>query len=473
MKVVILYPSWTGGYGIFAHFAKRQGTWPPLNLALLAAIAEQHGHEVVLIDAEAETIPLPELVRQTIAHKPDMIALSGMSPFFHLTKDLSMALKEANKKIPIAVGGAHMTIMKEKVFSPSFDFGFIGEAEESWPKFLKFYGEGKDVSDIKGILYRRNGKVIYTGPSIFDRNLDLLPFPARHLLNMERYKMGTMQGRKNFTSIQTTRGCPWKCIFCASEALKTTSVVKRSPASVIKEIKEVVSKFNIRHFFFVDDVLTLERKRIMEICNLIIKERLSITFEGGTRANLLDEELILLMKEAGLVRLGFGLETVNTEMRDTMKKKVPLKYYTEANKLLNKHNIEATNSVMLGLPGETRETIKTTLEWLRNAREVKQANFAIAVPYPGTEFHEMAVSGKQGIKLMTNNFSEYRRYGSAVTTINDLTPRDLVELQNDGFVSIYSAPWRWIPMLKKHGIVGGLLMLLRLFRLIIRKFYKQ
>ena len=124
---------------------------------------------------------------------------------------------------------------------------------------------------------------------------------------------------------------------------------------------------------------------------------------------------------------------------------------------------------MIGLPGETRESIQKTMDFLRNAKEVKQSNLAIAVPYPGTEFHRMAKNGEHGMKLMTEDFSEYRRYGSAVTTVNGLTPKDLISLQNDGFVSIYSAPWRWKPMLKKQGIIGGLLTLSRIVKLIGRK----
>lgn len=129
--------------------------------------------------------------------------------------------------------------------------------------------------------------------------------------------------------------------------------------------------------------------------------------------------------------------------------------------------------MMIGLPGETRETVRATLKWLREAREVKQANFAIAVPYPGTEFHEMALAGTHGVQLMSQDFSNYLRYGSAVTKVGGLTSQDLIELQNEGFVSIYSAPWRWIPMWRKHGIIGALLMLLRVARLWKRKLFRR
>ncbi|MCE7979127.1 MAG: radical SAM protein [Nitrospira sp. NTP1] len=124
--------------------------------------------------------------------------------------------------------------------------------------------------------------------------------------------------------------------------------------------------------------------------------------------------------KSGLIRLSFGLETVDPEIRRTMKKQVPLEHYVKANGICNQYGVEALNSVMIGLPGETRETVRATLKFLRQAREVKQANFAIAVPYPGTEFHKLAVNGEKGVKLMTQDFSEYRRYGSAVTTVGEL-----------------------------------------------------
>ena len=212
----------------------------------------------------------------------------------------------------------------------------------------------------------------------------------------------------------------------------------------------------------VDDVLTLVRKRTVEFCNEILRRKLDITFEGSTRANLLDEELVILMKKAGLIRLSFGLETVDEDMRKTMNKKVPLEAYKDSNALLNKHKIEALNSVMIGLPGETEENVWKTLNFLSKSKEVKQANFAIATPYPGTKFHDMASKGEGGMELLSDNFTEYKRYGQAVTKVNDLGPEDLVRLQNAGFVSIYSKYWRWWPVIKRHGIIGLLLTFYRM-----------
>lgn len=480
MKVALLYPQWTGSYGFMGAFARRNSTWPPLNLALLAAIAELDGHEVTMVDGEAEGLSVEHMVRRVKRINPDAIGLTSFTPFFHFNVKLAEALKESGVDAPIIVGGPHVRVMGEKAFLPPFDYAFVGEAEKSWPAFLKHLENGTDVTEVKGIWYRTGGEARTTGepepmedPEGKGFPLDQFPLPARHLLPMHRYKLGTLKGRLPMTSIQTTRGCPWKCIFCASEKLLTTRVIRRSPASVVAEIKSVVSDFGIRHFYIVDDVMTLNPEHILEIADRIIQEGLKITFEGSTRANLVEDEMIGRLAEAGLIRLSFGLETVDEEMRKTMKKKVPLKYYEDANRICNKYNIEALNSVMIGLPGETRETVTKTLTWLRQARDVMQANFAIAVPYPGTEFHDMAVSGGHGVTLMTKDFSEYRRYGSAVTTVGDLTPEDLIDLQNDGFVSIYSAPWRWVPMLRKHGTIGGVLMLWRVFRMVIGKYFPK
>lgn len=489
MKIALLYPLWTGNYGIFGHFARRSATWPPLNLALLAAIAEQHGHEVSIIDGQEARLSEEQLVERALSLQPDLIGLSAYSPFFHCNTTLAQSIKERDPEMPIAIGGPHITIMKEEAFLPQFDYAFVGEAETSFPEFLNTYQDGGDLSKVKGIIFRRDGETLNTGdaePISFESAagvessgtrgkgypLDQFPIPARNLLPMHRYKLGSMHGNLHFTSIQTMRGCPWKCIFCASEALKTTRVIMRSPNSIVQEMKSVVDEFGIRHFYIVDDVMTLWKDHILEICDHIENNNLKITFEGSTRANLVEDKLFARLAECGLIRISYGLETVDSEMRKTMNKKVPLEAYTEANRIGNKYGIEVQNTVMIGLPGETRETVRNTLRWLREAREVKQATFSIAMPYPGTEFADMAEAGSFGIELQSKDLAEYRRYGSAVTKVGDLTPQDLIELQNEGFVSIFSVPWRWYPVWKKHGVLGLLLQLLRLVRMWRRKVMK-
>ena len=468
MRVLFLYPLWTGETkGISRYFAKTSGgTYIPYNLALLAAITEKAGHEAKIIDGELEKISLNEIIERSIKYKPDVVVLTGMTPFYNIAVECAALLKTNNVNASICVGGPHTTIMADKAFNKEFDFGFVGDGEESWVKFLQAKEKKIGFHEVPGLMYREDGKIKKVKRAHATKDLDAYPMAAYHLLKMGEYKIGTLKGRLPFTSIQTFRGCPWKCIFCASDALDTTRILKRSIKSIVDEMEHVVKKYNVRHFMVIDDVLTLVRKRTVELCNEIINRNLNITFEGSTRANLLDEELVALLKKAGLIRLSFGLETVDEDMRKTMNKKVPLEAYSKSNELLNKYDIEALNSVMIGLPGETEENVWKTLNFLSKAKEVKQANFAIATPYPGTKFHEMAAKGEGGMTLLSNNFTEYKRYGQAVTKVNNLGPEDLVRLQNEGFVSIYSKYWRWWPVLKRHGVVGLLLTFYRMIKMI-------
>lgn len=489
MKAIFAYPSWTGEYGLFGHFAKRNSTWPPLNLALLAAITEQTGHEAVIIDGEATGLKKEALAKKVVDSKPDIVGLSCYSPFFHLSADVAEEIKKLDPSIPIMVGGPHITIMKEKAFLPQFDYAFVGEVETSLASFLTAYSQHRerDIDTVGGLIFRRTGKTISTGDPKWVAEttmkkadlgghypLDGLPFPARHLLPMKHYRLGTMHGRSHFTSIQTARGCPWTCIFCASETLKTTRYIMRSPKMVVAEMCEIATKYlYISHLYICDDVLTFWPEHITEICDRMDAEGLRFTFEGSTRASLVSDELIARLARSGLIRLSFGLETVDPVMRVTMQKKVPLEAYSKANEICAEHGVEAMNSLMIGLPGETRETIRATLKWVRDSRAIKQANLAIAIPYPGTEFHEMALNGTHGVELISQDFSQYLRYGSAVTKVGELTSQDLIDLQNEGFVTIYSAPWRWLPVWKKHGTVGFLLQMVRVFRLWKRKLFQK
>jgi anaerobic magnesium-protoporphyrin IX monomethyl ester cyclase len=261
----------------------------------------------------------------------------------------------------------------------------------------------------------------------------------------------------------TVRGCPYHCIFCSTQVFGK-DYRRRSPELAVDEMELCVGKFGIRHFMFLDDTLTMNRDHILEICDRILLRGLGITFEGSTRANLVDEDMIRQMVRAGLIRLSFGLETVDETMRKTMKKMVPLESYVEANRITNHHGIETLNSCMIGLPGETRETVRKTLYFLRQSREIKQANISIAVPYPGTELFAMAKKGEMGLRLMTEDYSRYRRYNAAVMRVDDLSPDDLIKIQNEAFASIYLAPWRWWPMFRKSGFAGIWLTLLRLVR---------
>lgn len=223
-KVLFCYPAWTGEGGLFGWFSKRNSRWPPLNIALLGAVAEEAGHEVVILDAEVMGWDKDRLAAEIVREKPDIVGFTAYSPFFHLSCDAAKAVKQLIADIPIMVGGPHVTITREAVLRehPEFDYAFIGEAEDSLPEFLDALLFRNRLSSVRGIMYREGGEVKSTGErwvqteamskkEIYGKHpLDRFPLPARHLLPMERYRLGTPLGRQHFTSLQTARGCPWR-----------------------------------------------------------------------------------------------------------------------------------------------------------------------------------------------------------------------------------------------------------------------
>lgn len=467
MKLSLVFPSWTFVFGAMNKVARGASTFPPLNLAYLAAIAGKNGHTVQLIDGEAEQLTISEIVERIRDFSPDLVGLTSTTPMFHIAVEYARAIKKTTG-VPIIAGGPHITFFREKVFHDCFDYFAIGQAESTFGCFLNTLEKGGDVSDIPGLLIRKGDRNIFTGENPQVVALDEIPFPARHLFKSDLYSVGTLRGRKKYTSIMTSRGCPFKCIFC-STSIYGNRVRRRSISNVISELKHIINDLGIDHFYFLDDTLTLDRKYILDLCDEVEKEGLKFTWEGGTRANLVDEELIARMAKCGLIRISFGLESADTEVRGIIKKEVPLESYVIANELTNKYRIETINSVMLGLPGDTYESIEKTISFVRNSRSIKHATFGISIPYPGSEMYEMALKGEHGLKLETQDFSKYQRYNSAVMTVNGISPNELLRLQKKGLIRIYLVPWRIVPVLKRFGIKS----LVKPFLIALLEFFKR
>ena len=382
MRLSLVFPAWTEVFGSMSRVAKGASTFPPLNLAYLAAIAEKNGHVVQLIDGEAEGLTSSEIIDRIKEFSPDLIGLTATTPMFHIAAELARKLKK-HLDIPIVVGGPHVTFFREEIFYECFDYFVIGQCENTFELFLNKIADKGVFKTIPGLLLRENNINIFTGANQQITALDDVPFPARHLLKLDLYRIGTLNGKKQYTSIMASRGCPFKCVFC-STSIYGKRVRRSIIENVVAEIKQVMNDFGIDHFYFLDDTLTLDREYILGFCDEVEKQKLQFTWEGGTRANLVDAELIARMARCGFMRINFGLESADLEVRKIIKKEVPLESYIIANELTNEAGIETMNSVMLGLPGDTYESIERTISFVRNARALKHATFGIAIPYPGS-----------------------------------------------------------------------------------------
>lgn len=471
MKISFLFPRWTEVFGPFSKLAKKVSGFPPLNIAYLAAVAEKAGHEVQMIDGEIEGLTNQEIADRVKNFSPDLIGLTGTTPMFHLVVKLAKELKR-QMNVPIMAGGHHVTLFKEKAFEDCFDFFFVSEAEISFANFLARYSDKNGLEKVSGLLFRKDQKVLFTGYPDLTNDLDAIPFPARHLLKQDQYKLGALRGTLNYTSIMTTRGCPFECVYC-SNSVYGRRVRRRSIENVMAEIEHVVYDHNIRHFYFIEDVLTMSKPYSLSLCDEIDRRGLKITFEGSTRANLFDEELADRLSHSGLIRISFGLETADPKVLKIIKKEVPLEAYIKANKLTHKYGIETINSVMLGLPGEDRASVNRTIAFLRKAKDIQHTTYSIAMPYPGTEFYEMAKKGEYGLKIEEQDFSKYQRYGKAVLSVGDMSPEDIIRLQKIGLLKIYMTPWRIWPMLKRVHLGSVLVPLFEAIAAMISNFFKK
>jgi anaerobic magnesium-protoporphyrin IX monomethyl ester cyclase len=418
MKILLVSPTFTGIYGNFSPAAKIGVLYPPLGLASLAANIKGN-HEIKIIDLELN----PDILGALHDFNPDLVGITFTTPLFSNALDLFKLVKEYNDDIWTVAGGPHSSALPESVASnPFIDTVIPGEGEIAFNKFL--------ANPVKGIMPKET----------LIEDLDSIKWPDRNYLENNKYVWSVPgKGIQPMATIMTSRGCPFKCIFCSQKVIFGNNVRYRSVASVVEEMKYVVDKFNITHFSVLDDTLGLNNERTYELCDAIISEKLNITFEGYTRVNVVTLELLKKLKAAGLNRISFGVESGNQHILNAVKKGTTLEQIKKAYDIADEVGLETRLSVIFGLPGETKETIKNTINFIKGLK-CKQAYVNVGTPFPGTEYYENAKSGVGGLKLLSSDWTQYRRWGSAVISANDLTPDDLVRWQRKALLKFYLRP---------------------------------
>lgn len=479
LKILLTMPTWTDDLGSFARIGKTRNPQVPLGLLYLATLAEDLGHEVAFIDCDVENVTIKDLTKRTLDGGYDIVGLSSTSPIFHKAVLAAEAIKEAAPGVKTIIGGDHVNIVGAEIFSDCFDFAAIGEAEETWPEFLQvFASDSEDYTAVDGLIWRKGNDTIVNKPRRLFPDLDKLPLPAVHLTKMEEYRMtfALPKNRKTgkYVSIMMIRGCPFKCSFCSesSDVKYGGNVAKvrvRSPKNIVDELEFHYQTHGVKHFFFMDSNITLKKKHTVELCNEIIDRKLPITFEGWTRANLVNDEIMGLMVKAGLNRLSCGVESGDPEILKIIKKDVPQEATRNFFRLCKKHEVEAMCSAMLGNPGDTKKSVRNTIEFLDSIPELLYTNFSIANPYPGTEMLMWARQGKHGLRLRYDELSKYTRYDDSPIEVNDLTAQDLVRYQALGLIKIHLKPRRMLAAVRMLGFSSILPVFIKMTIKVLKK----
>ena len=453
MRLLLVQPAWSDTHGSFSAMAKRHACVPPLGLGYLASLARKAGHEVVILDAEAERLTDEQAAAAIMARKPEVVGFSATTPIYHKACNIAEHLKNTAPRIKTIIGGPHISVLGQEAFFSCFDLAVRGEAEMVFPSLLEaLENGGHGLEGIAGVIMRRGQEVLDQGWSPRVPDLDALPFPAWDLYNLKAYKTHVRgQGWIPYATLNLTRGCPFKCVFCAASQLEGKKLRARSPRNVVDEIAFLKKNFNISHVCFNDSTLTLRPDLIKEFCALLLAANLQVTWEGWTRANLVDEELLSLMKQAGFVRVSFGIETGSPRILKLIRKEVSHEDIRRVYRLAGKLGLEATCSAMMGHPGETETDVWETVRFIRSIPEIEYSPLSIAVPYPGTELYQMAQNGEHGLKLLTQDYSQYLRYAGGVMEVNGMSPHYLRKLQKKALLWMHLTPGKLVGTIRRFG----------------------
>lgn len=472
MKIIFVRPEYSKIYGKFS-LGKRitSSESPPLGLCYIAEVLEMAGHEVRIIDGQAEHKSVEMISRDVLDFEPDVAGITATTPMINDAARIAELVKKENEEIKVVVGGPHVTAMPIETLEafPHIDVGVVGEGERTMSLIASSISDGRPLSNISGIVWRHGDTVVYNHPGPLIQDLDMLPFPARHLCNPSLYWSISAHGEVGiFTTIESSRGCPFQCIFCYPIFGRTTRF--RSAQNVVDEMESVHNDFNVKIIGFVDDTMTVNRKRMLRLCDEVIHRGLHKDVEWGctTRVDTIDEELLRRMRKAGCVRINYGIESGDPDILKILKKGITLEQAEKAVDIANKVGIETVAYFILGHPYETRETIKGTVNFARKLK-ADVVEFSIMTPFPGTELWRMIEEKRGGIKLLSENWSEFAHYGHAVISVNDISPDDLLRYQRLAFREYYLRPSYIIPQLfkclrrprKTMGMMGSVLAFIK------------
>jgi magnesium-protoporphyrin IX monomethyl ester (oxidative) cyclase len=338
---------------------------PPLGLLNIGAILEQNGHNVEIIDFYSDTDPLSRL--KNSVNSSDVVGISVYSEECKSAIDICTKIKEIDENIPLIIGGPHCIFSKNgSLYSfPKADISVAGEGEYVSLDIAKYLEGTQNLSEIPGIFYREKNSIKSGKPIEVIKNLDDLPFPARHLV--EKYTYGVYSFgyklRQKVTSIITSRGCPFHCKFCAryGNSIKDWGFRTRSSENVFREIQEISEKY--KSLWIVDDNFLADKKRAIKICDMIIDSGINIDlYIEGARVDSANEELYKKLKKAGTKLLGFGIESMNQDILDFYNKKITIQQIENSLHLANKMDFLTYGSFILGAPIETKEHIEKTIK---------------------------------------------------------------------------------------------------------------
>ncbi len=394
--ILLLHPLGYSAKNAETDISRMANIMPPLGLASIAAYLEQHGIHNTIIDCYAHPDSDTLIIDHLKKYKPDFIGFScTTSSFFDGIRIATMA-KTIAPHIAVVFGGVHVSAVKEKVINdfPVVDYTIVGEGEETLRQLILTPKEERE--HILGLtLQQENGTVLFTGYRKKQLDLDTLPFPAYEKLSgyPDVYKLPIFNYPKvpNASCI-SSRGCPYSCSYCDRSVFKR-SFRYNSATYLYNHLKYLRDKFSIQHINFYDDQFTFNRQRVEDFAKMIADNPLGMTFNCAARAEHLDDELLQLMKKAGCWMISLGIETGDPDLLAQHRQNPDLEMMRGKIRLIKKAGIRVKGLLMMGLPGETEQSIRKSQQYVYSL-PMDDFNLAKFTPFPGSPiYHEITTKG--------------------------------------------------------------------------------
>jgi radical SAM superfamily enzyme YgiQ (UPF0313 family) len=355
--------------------------------------------------------------------------------------------KEAQPQAVTVLGGSHGTFWGENALNehPSLDIVVRREGEQTFIELIDKIQNQHNLGKVLGITYRNGDKIIHNADRPFIENLDALPFPAHHLLPLEKLKHN---GKIIFPLI-SSRGCVYWCDFCSTVRMFGRVYRMRSPKNVVDEIQLVHDKYGVDQVTFYDDAFTVDRDRVLKICQELHSRKLYIKWDCGTRVDMVDSELLKTMRDAGCFAVWLGVESGSEAILGAMNKRIKLDQTRLAYKTAHKLGLMTIANVVLGFPGETPQTARKTIRFVEELNP-DDVGFYVATPYPGTPMYEEVI--KKGWLRVT----DFDKYDTATPTFEtpDLSMEKIREIKYKAHQKFYLRPRYVFKMMRRGGTYG-------------------
>ena len=365
----------------------------PLGLMTISSYLLSKGIENEILDYKgiSEKEAFNKIKEVILKEKPKIIGLTCLVSEVGVVKDICAFAGENSKESTIIIGGPHPTISPQHFvdMEVKFDYLVVGEGENTFYELAKTIMNNGEIEQVKGIAYKKGGKLHFNKPRELIQNLDELPMPAYDKVNMEYYcRPNVWAIRPIYLSsfnLFTSRGCPYNCNFCVAHTIFGRKVRYISPEKVVEHIEHVVKNYNVDALYFADESFTISKQRVYDIFNLLKKKNIKILWGCETRVNLLDEELLRFMKENGCMQIDFGIESGSEKMLKIMNKQTTINEIKKIGNICRRIKLRHLANMMVNLPGETLDDIEQSLSLVKEMR-YNVVLWNTYTPFPGSNF---------------------------------------------------------------------------------------